>query len=372
MKNNISKIGGLIFCLFTSSLLFAQNVGIGTTTPTNPLHILYNGGHGLLIEKTNDYPSLQLKEASGDFWTMTDNVNRLDLIFTPNGGTPAAHFTIAESGNVGIGKTTPLFDLDVSGTTQTLYLQPGFKSADYEFIRYGNPGNYFAGIMNNIQPGLFGDGDDFTIFTYANRDIVLRAHNGDVHIQPTGTGRVGIGTTNPTQKLQVMGNIAWGNEGSSLVLSGTGGGAVELRGPAWTPFIDFSNDATSDFDMRFILNGDDQLAVKGGNMAVEGILSAQRMKVTTTGYPDYVFYENYDLKSPIEVKQFIEENGHLPGVPSEKEIVEKGLDLNDQSIWQQEKIEELFLHVIKITEEMEEMKKENETLKKQVSALSKD
>jgi len=54
------------------------------------------------------------------------------------------------------------------------------------------------------------------------------------------------------------------NVGLELI-SGTTGG---------TPFIDFVNDITSDYDMRIILEGDDQLAVHGGDLEVGGEIRA--------------------------------------------------------------------------------------------------
>jgi len=262
--------------------------------------------------------------------------------------------------NVGIGTATPEHDLHVNGTTQTNYIQPGFKSAQYEFFRFGNPSDFWGGFMKNISSPTYGDGDDFAIFSYDNRDMMLRAGSGNIVLHPGGGGNVGIGTKNPSSKLDVNGEISWGSAGAKL--TGNQGAAIELRGTG-IPFIDFSNDASIDYDARIVLNGNDRLTVVGAEFNVLNTLSAKRVKVTTTGYPDYVFYDDYNLKTLPEVEQFIEENGHLPGVPSEKEIVENGLDLNDQSIWQQEKIEEIFLHLI-------ELKKENEELKQQIKKLN--
>lgn len=261
--------------------------------------------------------------------------------------------------NTGINTTTPEFDLDVNGTTQSLYLQPGFKNTSYEFFRIGNPNDYWGGIMRNISSPTYGNGDDFVLFSYDNRDMMFRSGTGNIVFHPTGSGNVGIGTKTPGARLDVNGGIRWGTAGAGL---GTGQGAnMEMRGTG-TPYIDFSNDATIDYDARIILAANDRLTVDGAEFVVLNTISAKRVKVTTTGYPDYVFYDDYKLKSLPEVEQFIEENGHLPGVPSEKEIVENGLDLNDQSIWQQEKIEEIFLHLF-------ELKKENEALKQQIEEL---
>jgi len=275
-------------------------------------------------------------------------------------------FAFPALSQVGIGTSTPIHDLDVNGTTQTHYLQPGLKSTPYEFLRFGNPGDFWGGFMKNISSPNYGDGDDFAIFTYGSRDMVFRAGNGNIYMQPNGTGRVGIGKLNPASKLDVNGDISWGTAGASLTTNQ--GAAIELRGTG-TPFIDFSNDATIDNDARIILLGDDRLVVTGAEFSVLNTFSAKRVRVTTSGYPDYVFEEDYDLKSLKEVQEHIKEKGHLPGVPSEKEIIANGLDLNDQSMWQMEKIEELFLHTIELNKQVEALLKSNEALLEKNAAL---
>jgi len=78
------------------------------------------------------------------------------------------------------------------------------------------------------------------------------------------------------------------------------------------------------------------------------------------------------LKSLKEVETFIDKNGHLPGVPPEQEIIENGLDLNEQSVWQQEKIEELFLHMIDMDKRFKALEKENSQLKTAIKLLKAD
>jgi len=73
-----------------------------------------------------------------------------------------------------------------------------------------------------------------------------------------------------------------------------------------------------------------------------------------------------------EVETFIDKNGHLPGVPPEQEIIENGLDLNEQSVWQQEKIEELFLHMIDMDKRFKALEKENSQLKTAIKLLKAD
>nr|WP_294926798.1 hypothetical protein [uncultured Flavobacterium sp.] len=110
-------------------------------------------------------------------------------------------------------------------------------------------------------------------------------------------------------------------------------------------------------------------------LSVKGKVRAEEVKVYNT-WADYVFNPAYQLPSLKEVENYIAQNGHLPNVPSAKEITEKGLPLGEMAKIQQEKIEELTLYLIQQNKELEEQKqyliqqnKEMEELKAQVKVL---
>ena len=90
------------------------------------------------------------------------------------------------------------------------YINPTLGEASrYKYIRFGTEQDYRAGVMLNNSSLTYGDGDDFSIFTYGSRDITLRPGSGNVIFFPDATlGIVGIGTTDPKEKLQISeGNI---------------------------------------------------------------------------------------------------------------------------------------------------------------------
>jgi hypothetical protein len=98
--------------------------------------------------------------------------------------------------------------------------------------------------------------------------------------------------------------------------------------------------------------------VDGGDMyrlSVKGKIRAEEIKVYNT-WADYVFNPSYKLPALSEVEAFIAKNGHLPNVPSAKEITENGLQLGEMARIQQEKIEELTLYLIQQNKEIEELK----------------
>ena len=90
-------------------------------------------------------------------------------------------------------------------------------------------------------------------------------------------------------------------------------------------------------------------------LSVKGKVRAEEVKVYNT-WADYVFSPAYELPSLKQVESYIAQNGHLPNVPSAKEITEKGLRLGEMAKIQQEKIEELTLYLIQQNKEIEELK----------------
>jgi hypothetical protein len=96
-------------------------------------------------------------------------------------------------------------------------------------------------------------------------------------------------------------------------------------------------------------------------LSVNGSVRATKVKVYTT-WADYVFNKEYNLRSLQELEAFIEQNGHLPNVPSAQEVAQKGLDLGDMSRIQQEKIEELTLYLIQQNKEIQELKAQMKAL----------
>ncbi len=96
-----------------------------------------------------------------------------------------------------------------------------------------------------------------------------------------------------------------------------------------------------------------------------GHVYARQIRVNLdNAWPDYVFKKNYKLMTPLELESFINQNGHLPNVPSESEIQKTGLDLGESNRVLLEKVEELTLYMIQQQKMLDEMKLELEKLHK--------
>jgi hypothetical protein len=95
-----------------------------------------------------------------------------------------------------------------------------------------------------------------------------------------------------------------------------------------------------------------------GNLYIDG-----NLYVTGTGpWSDFVFNENYNLMPLPDLKQYIEENKHLPDIPTQEEVEENGINLGSMNVKLLQKIEELTLYII-------ELKEENLELKQRIDAL---
>ncbi|GAA0874071.1 hypothetical protein GCM10009118_04790 [Wandonia haliotis] len=88
----------------------------------------------------------------------------------------------------------------------------------------------------------------------------------------------------------------------------------------------------------------------------------RRIIVDQNTWPDYVFEEDYQLRSLYEVRDFIKEKGHLPGVPSRENVLEQGSDLGEMNRILLEKIEELTLYSIEQREEIDRLKQQVQEL----------
>lgn len=92
-------------------------------------------------------------------------------------------------------------------------------------------------------------------------------------------------------------------------------------------------------------------------LAVNGKITAKEVEVTLSGWSDFVFNSDYKLRPLCEVEQFIKTNKHLPDVPSEKEVLENGVNLGDMSAVLLQKIEELTLYIIELNKRIAELEK---------------
>ncbi len=120
---------------------------------------------------------------------------------------------------------------------------------------------------------------------------------------------------------------------------------------------------------NFLSDASYLLYVKGGIRAEKVQLELS----STGGWADYVFAPDYKLMPLKQVAEYLKTYRHLPGMASEAEMkAEGGINVGKITAQQQAKIEELFLYVIEVNKkvehlqtELEQLRKENQSLRKQ-------
>ena len=91
-------------------------------------------------------------------------------------------------------------------------------------------------------------------------------------------------------------------------------------------------------------------------------------------WPDYVFEEKYGLLPIAELEKYIQQNKHLPNIPSASEIEKEGIDLGANQTLLLQKIEELTLYIIDQHNRIENLEKQNSQIaemQQQINELKK-
>ena len=101
---------------------------------------------------------------------------------------------------------------------------------------------------------------------------------------------------------------------------------------------------------------------------VEGGILTKEIRVRAL-WSDYVFYDDYKLLTLEEVENHISEKGHLHNTPSGETVENAGLDVGGMMANQQEKIEEIYLHLIEMNKKVIALEEENKELKEKVKRL---
>lgn len=84
---------------------------------------------------------------------------------------------------------------------------------------------------------------------------------------------------------------------------------------------------------------------------------------------DFVFDEDYDLMKYADLKNYLKLNHHLPGIPSEPEVLNAGLNVGEMQALVLQKTEENTLYILDLNQRLEEKEKENEQLKLELTKL---
>ncbi|MET3981625.1 hypothetical protein ABIB62_004241 [Mucilaginibacter sp. UYP25] len=140
-------------------------------------------------------------------------------------------------------------------------------------------------------------------------------------------------------------NVANRNAGNEIIASFSGTGAFP---PNWGGVLP-SNPSYQGVYPIGITNGNvgiGTLNPNGYRLAVNGNLHAKQVNVDLNNWADHVFKKDYKLTDLKEIEQFVDKYHHLPEIPSEKEMINNGLNVGEMNKLLLQKIEELTLYMI--------------------------
>ena len=273
---------------------------------------------------------------------------------------------ITSSGNVGIGTSTPddtkLHVMKGEASASPFSVTTAvLENSTTNILQFLNPNTSVAGIM-------FGDGghpySGYIRYSHADNDMQFWT-NAQKRMSIDVNGNVGIGSTSPTLgKLQINQSIN-SNAGGLTIVDSDVTRSFRL-------FIDGTNailNGNSGGTIPIILNQG------GGNVGigrtpshtldVAGTIRAQEVIVEIAApAPDYVFEEDYNLRTLSEVESFVKENKHLPDVPTGESMEQNGIGVAEMNMLLLKKMEEMTLYMINQQKEIDALKVEVKDLKK--------
>jgi hypothetical protein len=202
-------------------------VGIGTTSPTGPLHVQFTGDKALKVETTSASSGVARIQAVGPGTQAQIGLEwreDLGMALIQTGKSNNSPNLGILAGNVGIGTASPSFALDVSSSTPDLsrvsvHPQTG---TEYALFQASNTaGTFYLGIDRSDGTGFGGGNNAAVLYNGANSPMQFYT-NGAERIRILSGGSVGIGTTTPTTgyKLDVYGDLKVSGTGN-IVAAGT-------------------------------------------------------------------------------------------------------------------------------------------------------
>ena len=176
----------------------AESLGIGTSSPSTLMHISGSSssvdGIHYIVENTRSAggpAGIVMKSNHGD-WKMINSQTVADALEFIDGSAGATRMLIDSSGRVGIGTSSPTRKLEVVDNGDILQLT-------------GIAGNAFVRFTDNDASSDFSIGSDDGSGAGVGAFMVYDRNNTAYRMIINSSGNVGIGTTSPTQKLEVSG-----------------------------------------------------------------------------------------------------------------------------------------------------------------------
>ena len=169
-----------------------QRLGLGTTAPTNPLHISSNAGEAILVSNSNASGNSQIKlDGATDFQIGTGQASSgfANKFFLYDATNAATRMVVDNSGNVGIGTDAPLSLMHLKQTTGNAILRINSDSGERR-IDFGDATDDDGGRIKY-------DGSDNLQFYTSGTEHMRVDAGGKLNVNnTTGSARVNISADN--------------------------------------------------------------------------------------------------------------------------------------------------------------------------------
>jgi hypothetical protein len=268
---------------------------------------------------------------------------------------------IQTNGNIGIGTTSPNAKLEIVGRTlmrgsleirgETFAQFIQGRDSDKRGVTLGS--NDFG--LKTRYRGWAGGSRAYNQIWYDQGGTDFFYGNSKTPIFSIREQGVGLGTDNLTHSLTVAGSGKFSGAKSDFTEINSNNNGQYIR--------QFGNDGSSiSWVIRGYANNGLQAEFKSGGILVQGKVQAEEVNITMDGWADYVFEENYPLMDLDQLKLFISENKHLPGIPNAKKVSMDGINLSEINVKLLEKVEELTLYILLQEERIQEIMKLREDI----------
>lgn len=355
-----------VICFTGALTSFAQNtfptsgnVGIGTVTPTANLQI--TGGYTTDCNTYSGQPALHINWSVPNQACMPPGptgtppnilqIQTIDSWSFPPSSLP--RFIIDGSGKIGI-NTYPTEWLTVNGTAK-LSGKVGINTSPSvtDWLTVNGTSNLKGNtsVLGNLS--LYRSTDNSSREINANsllQSLFINTNTGSSN--GSAIEMYGKDYASDTTRKGSIRFISYGNMGEGFVFIN-----YDPSISTWKRTMTVTND-----NRVYIGNVKPTGQFANYKLGVDGDIICKRAVVQITDWADFVFKPDYQLMPLEEVASFIKENKHLPNIPSEKTVLENGMDVSEMNKLLLQKVEELTLYMI-------ELKKENELIKAKLDRL---